>query len=47
MIQQPIPDLTQEQWDVLAQQLKKDASPEMQAHLKEAKEIASKIRVVK
>jgi hypothetical protein len=47
VIPKPIPDLTKRQWEVLAKQLKNDASPEMRAHLEEAKKIASQIRVVK
>jgi len=37
-------DVTKRQWEVLARQLKKDAAPEMQKRLEEAKLIAIQIK---
>ena len=45
MLPKPIPKLTKRQWDVLAEQLKKPASPAMKRRLGKARQIASQIRV--
>jgi len=44
MLPKPIPALTNEQWDFVAQRLDKPAPTEMQEELRRAIEIAKKIR---
>ena len=44
MLPKPIPVLTDEQWNFMAQRLDKPAPPEMQEELKQAVDIAKRIR---